>query len=592
MCTIAIKPLDADFSFASTPLDTAAFEVIMKILSKLLFILLGLIVALCTLIGMCAINPELTERISAILGSPNVPAVASSQMLQSPSGGAGTFDDGSKGAAGDVSISDDSSDLSDGEADSASQNYTQNYPQGAANADNYTNNGKNFSDQQDTSMERLRPTLEPLYEAPTPSQLSVPQQVADRSGGYQPIQDEREQIEDALADEILQELGNGSTGDGLEFDPTFYPYYQMLDDTGQHLYRQIYANANDLNDAFVPLESVTASQLKRVFEAVYNDHPELFWLNTTYAGMYRSNGKCVEIDLQFNRTARNLDSSKAEFDSKAEQILSGAQNLVSDYEKERYVHDSLIDSVAYDLKSEMSQSAYSALVNGRTVCAGYARAFQYLMQQLDIPCYYCTGFAGEDHAWNIVSLDDGYYNVDSTWDDVEGGRYEYFNKSDQDYGSTHIRKDLSIYLPPCKGRSYSNLESEDSSAKGGSSSQNSSESADGGNNSDNSDSSSGLRTLEDAGFSEDEVIYSIDDYYADCRSQILEHGLGSYEFYNVIDGEDMLKDWNESYDNYDYRQGYMNSAMVAVGAKNCNIHMEAEKLADGRYLVKHQIEIN
>ena len=34
----------------------------------------------------------------------------------------------------------------------------------------------------------------------------------------------------------------------------------------------------------------------------------------------------------------------------------------------------LIDKISYNLGAEMNQSAYSALVNGQTVCAGYARA--------------------------------------------------------------------------------------------------------------------------------------------------------------------------------------------------------------------------
>ena len=49
---------------------------------------------------------------------------------------------------------------------------------------------------------------------------------------------------------------------------------------GKHLYRQIYANA--VNAAFQPTESVEVSAIKDIIEAVYNDHPELFWLNTAF----------------------------------------------------------------------------------------------------------------------------------------------------------------------------------------------------------------------------------------------------------------------------------------------------------------------
>jgi transglutaminase/protease-like cytokinesis protein 3 len=102
----------------------------------------------------------------------------------------------------------------------------------------------------------------------------------------------------------------------------------------------------------------------------------------------------------------------------------------------------------------MNQSVYSALVNGETVCAGYARAMQYLMQRLGIPCYYCTGYAGQNHAWNIVRLDDGYYNVDVTWDDTPGGEYDYFNRTDAEYAGTHVRQSLSVNLPVCEAQTY------------------------------------------------------------------------------------------------------------------------------------------
>ena len=113
-------------------------------------------------------------------------------------------------------------------------------------------------------------------------------------------------------------------------------------------------------------------------------------------------------------TANDLDASKAEFEAAAKKITDETYGSYSDYDKEKIVHDTLISRVKYDRNAPMNQSAYSALVYGRTVCAGYARAFQYVLHQLDIPCYYVTGFAGENHAWNIVKLSDGYYNVDST----------------------------------------------------------------------------------------------------------------------------------------------------------------------------------
>ena len=316
---------------------------------------------------------------------------------------------------------------------------------------------------------------------------------------------------------------------------------------------------------FMPVEQVTLDQLRNIFSAVYNDHPELFWLETAYSCKYRRDGSCVEIELQFNRTVQNLDDARAVFEGNASQIVSEAQNLSNDYEKEKFVHDELIEKVSYNLGAEMNQSAYSALVNGQTVCAGYARAYQYLLQQLGIPCYYCTGYAGERHAWNIVALDDGYYNVDATWDDSGNGQYDYFNKTDADYASSHIRQELSVYLPPCNGSIYRNLE------------QNPEE--------------SGLRSITDLEMTEEQVLTDMESYYGNCYDQILQNGLGSYTFYNVIEGEQLLTEWYGDYQGEHYRQAYMENAMISLGASSCEMALEVEELQDDKFLISHRISV-
>ena len=170
----------------------------------------------------------------------------------------------------------------------------------------------------------------------------------------------------------------------------------MLNDTGKALYRQIYANAQDLRKSFAPVEAVSPAQLRNAFMAVCNDHPELFWMNTAYGYQYAPDGSIAEIDLSFNITATQMDTAKAAFEAGAKEILDQTYGKYTDYDKEAAVHDAILDSVVYDKNAPVNQSAYSALVNGRTVCAGYARAFQYIMQQLGIPCYYVEGHAGEN----------------------------------------------------------------------------------------------------------------------------------------------------------------------------------------------------
>lgn len=402
------------------------------------------------------------------------------------------------------------------------------------------------------------------YIPPEKSGLSVPQEVAGKSG-YQEIQSNDNEIEETEAEELESRLGPGETGDGLTFDPLYYPYYDMLDENGQRIYRQIYANARSVNPSFSPVEPVTARKLRDVVSAVYNDHPELFWLDTSYACKHRGNGQCVEIDLQFNRTAGNLEKENASFEQAAGEIISQASGFASDYDKECYVHDTLLRNIEYVRSAEMNQSAYSALVNGRTVCAGYARAFQYIMQQLGVPCYYCVGYAGEDHAWNIIKLEEDYYNVDLTWDDTGEGTYDYFNKTDGDYAGTHMRQEMSVYLPACNGEKYRSAE----------------------NTADEN-----LRSIEDIGYPEAAVFTSLADYYDSCYEQIVERGPGNYTFTSVIQGKELYDKLEQAYQSDAYKEEYLIEAMRGIGAKSCHLNLSVEDLQQDRYLLTHEVELH
>ncbi len=415
------------------------------------------------------------------------------------------------------------------------------------------------------------PAGEP-YVPPDEKALSVPERLSERTG-YEPVAAQIDIVGDEEARRLEQELSIGETGDGLEFAPEIYPYYAMLDDTEKHVYRQLFANAEACNDRFRCVEDrISEAQLYRSFSALVQDHPELFWMNTAYAGRYRNNGSCLELDLSFNRTVKDLDNEKRRFEEAAAELVKGAEGQGSDVEAERYVHDALTEKNRYVTGAEMNQSAYSALVNGKTVCAGYARAFQYVMQKLGRPCFYCSGYAGESHAWNIIGLEDGFTNVDVTWDDTDDGGgpvYDFFNRTDRDFSRDHARRELSIGLPPCNAG-----EPRDEEERSG-------EEAPG----------ETLPSLEEKGLSEEDVLRDMDSYYEDCYRQIVEHGPGTWEFTNVIEGEELFREWNEAYDRGETKEGFSLRALEAVGGRSFREVVIPQKLSDGRYLLTHRVTL-
>ena len=114
----------------------------------------------------------------------------------------------------------------------------------------------------------------------------------------------------------------------------------------------------------------------------------------------------------------------------------------SDYEKSRILFERLVCVNSYEFTPN-DQTAYGALVEGKSVCAGYARAYQLLMQAVGIPCFYLSGIGGsEPHAWNLVRLDGKWYYTDPTWGDSDSHKapitYGALNRHYAWFSRSHI----------------------------------------------------------------------------------------------------------------------------------------------------------
>ena len=554
----------------------------MGFLKKLGYGLLAIVAAVCLFVLLCALNPSLTESISDILygddGNSGLLGGRTAETVVMPSGIMGEV-------ATPVSI---------------------------------------------TPSEGFDPSNLVPYTNYNGTITTIPDNVLGKSG-YNPVTGTGLQLTETEAKEAKDSIDQGSTGSDLNFDPEIYPYYAMLDSKVQKLYKQIYASACDLVSSFEPCVEVNTDQVQYAFEAVFADHPELFYIQTAYTEKYTADKKVVEIDLAYYTIANDLENARAAFDAAATAIEEGARQYPDAYSREKYVHDYLIQNVVYDASAPLDQSAYSALVNGRSVCAGYARAFQYVCQKLGIPAYYCAGTSGEDHAWNIVKLGDGYYNVDVTWDDSDPSTYDYFNKTDGDYSGTHVRKSLSVYLPACTGTQYRNLESsapvvadagdetesETSSEEAGDPDHydpyfdpyinndpvaplnyeaehpenNQNESGSGsGSGSGSTTPSNAAAQLAVYGLKESDALTTLSDYYNDCKVQLVSCGKGDHCFYNVVPVS-LFNTIESEYGKGNYLNGYMNSALKTIGATDCNIVIQAQRLGGGYYRIWHNVYV-
>lgn len=200
----------------------------------------------------------------------------------------------------------------------------------------------------------------------------------------------------------------------------------------------------------VPYSGIPKAQMTMVVMMFKYSNPQYYFLDLGFYGntdgVLSSSGQIsFPVFAAFaNGTMRQRATKKmkAVIDSWMAQI----KEQKTDLEKEKKAHDLICEKVVYDdyyqsplLMNPYNQVAYSVFCTGSTVCAGYSQAMQLLMNGAGIDCAVVTSLA---HEWNIVRLNDSWYLVDLTWDDLskkdaetlgQGMRYRYFNRSSQKF---------------------------------------------------------------------------------------------------------------------------------------------------------------
>lgn len=263
-------------------------------------------------------------------------------------------------------------------------------------------------------------------------------------------------IQDPADADVSSDLADGKEKEAK----TAAYYYSLLDETEKGYYDQI-QEAVETEAESVVLTGITYDKADTIFISVQYDHPEYFWVEGSYT--YRAGDDYVEFIFSYNCTGEEKKERENTIEQAAAAILAEAPSGGTDYEKVKYVFETLVDRTQYDLAAPENQNIYSVFGNWTSVCAGYAKATKYLLDQMGVDSIYVTGNAeGEPHAWNIVSCDGKYYCVDTTWGDpayqegigvdVDTTSYEYLCCPDSMLSRTHAA-DPAFALPECTDNS-------------------------------------------------------------------------------------------------------------------------------------------
>ena len=242
------------------------------------------------------------------------------------------------------------------------------------------------------------------------------------------------------------------------------------------------------------IEGVTASDLgspadstskySRAVEIFYlfrNNNPQFFFLMNGVA--YSESGSNVTVYPRIYpafATQEARTTAAEQISSKVESIINNADGYTSQEDQVKSIHDQIACLVKYNYASanniqaeteSFSQSVYSTFTpygstdNSyyTTVCAGYAGGFAMVCNKMGIDAVVMTS---QTHAWNRVKIDDVWYTIDCTWDDMDEKidslssgeahvKYMYYLRSDSmlktlDKSTAHQEAvELDSYLGAC-----------------------------------------------------------------------------------------------------------------------------------------------
>lgn len=140
----------------------------------------------------------------------------------------------------------------------------------------------------------------------------------------------------------------------------------------------------------------------------------------------------LELPVRGSELAELRQELKADIARRGDGIMAKHKETEKLY---RAAYREVISAASYDngisdatkaenLTKEMriGRSAYGALIEGKTVCSGYAMAYKALCDYLDLECYVIVGEQGDEgHAWNMVKIGGEKYYVDCSFADTGGG---------------------------------------------------------------------------------------------------------------------------------------------------------------------------
>lgn len=213
--------------------------------------------------------------------------------------------------------------------------------------------------------------------------------------------------------------------------------------------------------------TIPESEVRYTIRWIMRDNPDIFW----FAHQYHYDEANSTIHFQYTFSPERVKTIQQSINDVIENdfCIEYVKNL-SQKEQVAYVYKWLVTYCTYNANSAYNQSIYSVFVRRNSVCTGYAKAAQYLLNLLGIESRLVFGRLHNDkddgrHCWNLVKVSNEYYHFDACFGDsildnvaiksgvqelfkIDGVNYNFLCVSTDEILSTRSIEDISS-LPDC-----------------------------------------------------------------------------------------------------------------------------------------------
>ncbi len=238
-------------------------------------------------------------------------------------------------------------------------------------------------------------------------------------------------------------------------------YYTKLSDYQKSMYNKLLNGIAKLNQE-ITIDTNTdidqekiSKEISDTLSYIFADHPEIWYVKPSYEIKVNSylGINVVKVSMMYTVSSKSeLDKEVKEVEERVNNILNKMiKSNMTDYEKALVIHDYLAENITYykynDIESipDEKHSAYGSIIDKSAVCDGITKAYQIILNKLDIENIFVEGTTeGVPHAWNMIKLDEEYYHIDLTSSATIMGDtktnmpvHVYFNVTDYDILETH-----------------------------------------------------------------------------------------------------------------------------------------------------------